>query len=57
MTDDIREYAEKKLNKLSKYLSNITVAHMELEEEKIKIEAELHFCPGNIKYQRFIIKR
>lgn len=36
ITDDIREYAEKKLNKLSKYLSNITVAHMELEEEKSK---------------------
>ena len=36
MTDDIREYAEKKLNKLSKYLSNITAAHMELEEEKSK---------------------
>lgn len=34
--NDMRGYAEKKVNKLTRYLSNITMIHMELAGEKSK---------------------
>ncbi|MFA5399437.1 MAG: ribosome-associated translation inhibitor RaiA [Dehalococcoidia bacterium] len=36
LEDDVREYAEKKLGRLSKYLNNISSVKLELIEEKTK---------------------
>jgi putative sigma-54 modulation protein len=54
--DDIRGYAEKKINKLTRYLSNITMIHMELSEEKSKSRLSSYVVQVTLNINGFLLR-
>jgi putative sigma-54 modulation protein len=54
--DDIRGYAEKKINKLTRYLSNITMMHMELSEEKSKSRLSSYVVQVTLNIDGFLLR-
>lgn len=56
ITDDIKKYAEAKISKLSKYLSNITMAKMELAAEKSKSRQHIYTAQVTLNVNGFIIR-
>ncbi|MBN1375219.1 MAG: ribosome-associated translation inhibitor RaiA [Dehalococcoidia bacterium] len=53
---DIKEYAEKKLNKLTRYLNNITSVKLELIEEKSKSRLHQYSAQVTLNVNGFIIR-
>ena len=53
---DIKEYAEKKLNKLTKYLSNISSIKLELIEEKSKSRLHTFSAQVTLNVNGFMIR-
>ncbi len=56
MDADIRGYAEKKVNKLTRYLSNITAIHMELAEEKSKSRLPSYVAQVTLNINGFLLR-
>ena len=56
LTDDIKSYAENKINKLSRYLNNITTAKIELSEERSKSRQHHFTAQVTINVKGFIIR-
>jgi putative sigma-54 modulation protein len=54
--DETREFAERKLNKLEKYLSNISAVKLELLEEKSKSRAHSYAAQVTANVNGFIIR-
>lgn len=54
--DDIRDYADKKINKLTRYLSNITTMHMELSEEKSKSRLSMYVVQVTLNVNGFLLR-
>jgi putative sigma-54 modulation protein len=54
--DDIRGYAEKKITKLTRYLSNITTMHMELSEEKSKSRLSSYVVQVTLNINGFLLR-
>lgn len=53
---DIHEYAEKKLSKLTKYLNNITMMHMELAEEKSRSRLSSYVVQVTLNINGFLLR-
>jgi len=53
---DIQEYAEKKLDKLNKYLANISGIKMELTEEKTKSRQHSYTAQVTLNINGFLIR-
>ena len=54
--DDIRGYADKKMAKLTRYLSNITMMHMELSEEKSKSRLSVYVVQVTLNINGFLLR-
>jgi len=54
--DDIRGYADKKMTKLTRYLSNITMTHMELSEEKSKSRLSTYVVQVTLNINGFLLR-
>ena len=54
--EDIRGYAEKKINKLTRYLTNITMMHMELSEEKSKSRLSSYVVQVTLNINGFLLR-
>ena len=54
--DDIRGYADKKINKLTRYLTNITMMHMELSEEKSKSRLSSYVVQVTLNINGFLLR-
>ena len=54
--DDIRGYADKKITKLTRYLSNITTMHMELSEEKSKSRLSTYVVQVTLNINGFLLR-
>ena len=54
--DDIRGYAEKKTTRLTRYLSNITMMHMELSEEKSKSRLSSYVAQVTLNINGFLLR-
>ena len=54
--DDTRGYAEKKITKLTRYLSNITMMHMELSEEKSKSRLSSYVVQVTLNINGFLLR-
>jgi putative sigma-54 modulation protein len=53
---DIKEYAEKKLSRLTKYLSNISSIKLELVEEKSKSRLHTYSAQATLNVNGFLIR-
>jgi putative sigma-54 modulation protein len=56
LEDDVREYAEKKLGKLSRYLNNISSVKLELIEEKTKSRQPVFGAQVTININGFLMR-
>jgi putative sigma-54 modulation protein len=54
--EDIRGYAEKKIAKLTRYLTNITTMHMELSEEKSKSRLSSYVVQVTLNINGFLLR-
>ena len=54
--DDIRGYAEKKMTKLTRYLTNITMMSMELSEEKSKSRLSSYAVQVTLNINGFLLR-
>ena len=54
--DDIRGYAEKKMTKLTRYLTNITMMSMELSEEKSKSRLSSYTVQVTLNINGFLLR-
>jgi putative sigma-54 modulation protein len=54
--EDVRGYAEKRINKLTRYLSNITMMHMELSEEKSKSRVSSYVVQVTLNINGFLLR-
>lgn len=54
--NDIRSYAEKKVNRLTRYLSTITMIHMELAEEKSKSRLTTYVVQVTMNINGFLLR-
>lgn len=54
--EDIRGYAEKKITKLTRYLTNITMMHMELSEEKSKSRLSSYVVQVTLNINGFLLR-
>jgi putative sigma-54 modulation protein len=54
--DDIKEYAEKKLGKLNKYLATISSIKIELTEEKSKSRQHMYTAQVTLNINGFLIR-
>jgi putative sigma-54 modulation protein len=54
--DDTRGYAEKKITRLTRYLSNITMMHMELSEEKSKSRLSSYVAQATVNINGFLLR-
>ena len=56
ITDDIKSYAENKINRLSKYVNNITAAKIELSEERSKSRQHCFTAQVTLNVNGFLIR-
>lgn len=56
ITEDIRDYAEKKLTRLNRYLGNITLTHMELAEEKSKSRLSMYVAQVTLNINGILLR-
>ena len=54
--DDIKEYAERKLSKLAKYLNSISSVKLELVEEKSKSRLHTYSAQATVNVNGFLIR-
>ena len=54
--DDVRGYAEKKINKLTRYLNNITMMQMDLSEEKSKSRLTSYVVQVTLNVNGFLMR-
>ena len=56
LTDDIKSYAENKVNRLSKYLNNVTTAKVELLEEGSRSKQRYFIAQATLNVNGFLIR-
>jgi len=56
VSEDIREYAEKKIGKLSKYINNIISIKVELSQEKSKSRQQVYTAQATLNVSGFLIR-